>query len=176
MEKTRHNNVMRAKPDLRVVFDWMLTRSGSVNPAVIRLQTMAQELNWPADAYERQKLLVRFLLDVLRQSETKFDELARPCVFAERFVNDEADREEMQHHAGKYWDLLRSNNQISDFSTIELLVARIAICLLNRSSDDPNEDLDWIFELLDMVDREINSEFYELAGNVFESKYAKLLQ
>ena len=35
--QTRDNNVMHAKPDLRVVLKWMIYRSGSVITAVIQL-------------------------------------------------------------------------------------------------------------------------------------------
>ena len=35
--QTRHNNVMHAKPDLRVVLKWMIYRSGSVITDVIWL-------------------------------------------------------------------------------------------------------------------------------------------
>ena len=36
---TQDNNVMHAKPDLRVFLKWMITRSGSVITAVIPLET-----------------------------------------------------------------------------------------------------------------------------------------
>ena len=29
-QRSRHNNVMHAKPDLRVLLEWMIARSGSV--------------------------------------------------------------------------------------------------------------------------------------------------
>ena len=35
--QTRDNNVMHAKPDLRVVLKWMIAGSGSVITAVMRL-------------------------------------------------------------------------------------------------------------------------------------------
>ena len=37
--KTRHNNVMHAKPDLRVLLKWMIARSGSVITDVMQLDT-----------------------------------------------------------------------------------------------------------------------------------------
>ena len=42
--QTRDNNVMHAKPDLRVVLKWMIYRSGSVIATVIRLR--GEEMRW----------------------------------------------------------------------------------------------------------------------------------
>ena len=107
--------------------------------------------------------MVRFLLDVLKQSEIKFDELKGPCDFAEQFINGEIDRDQLQSQADQYWDRLQREDQLSLFNTPEILVDRIAICLLNRCSDDTDEDLHWIFELLGMVDSRNDSKFLELA-------------
>ena len=42
---TQDNNVMHAKPDLRVFLKWMITRSGSVITAVIRLNHSHADTN-----------------------------------------------------------------------------------------------------------------------------------
>jgi len=45
VKKLRDNNVMHAKPDLRVFLKWMITRSGSVITDVI---TLEPHLNVPS--------------------------------------------------------------------------------------------------------------------------------
>lgn len=121
------------------------------------------------------ELLLRFQIEVLKQVPSLSEDLAEQIVTAESFLEGKVSADDRQAKADEIWDWLRAEGKLSCFDSKDLLIKRLSLCLLNRSSTI-NEDLDWFFELADLVDKKLGTTIFNNAKEVFEQNYAQLVK
>lgn len=124
---------------------------------------------WPKNNFEALKKFIEFQLIILEEFQIEFDSEPSPICIAKKFINNKISEKEYSSYSIKWWNFIDANNSISEFQNIEILKARLAICLLSVSINDVSEldeHLSWFLQVLkyygldiDKVKRTLNDCF-----------------
>ncbi|MGY2442977.1 hypothetical protein [Pseudomonas sp. SDO52101_S400] len=106
----------------------------------------------PADSSEALKQQVGFLIKVLDALDITFSDCENdPLLLAKDYVDGRIPIESCKVEASVWWDKIDEDGAIRNLQDREVLLARLAICLLSNDEDDISvmgDNLSWFFEVL----------------------------
>ena len=94
-------------------------------------------VQWPADPEATAKLVVSCLLSAMRRLDAQLGvPVDESLELASRFVRGEATDLEVENVRASLWDFIHSRNGLVNFQDRDLLLARLALCLLPPGDTD----------------------------------------
>lgn len=109
-------------------------------------------IQWPKDTSSAIHLYLNFLLLVLETLKIDFSGYnTDPVQITKLFLDDLTSEDERRHALEAWWDYIDSQGAIREFQDKNILMGRLAICLLSVTEKDVNqlgEHLSWFLEVL----------------------------
>jgi hypothetical protein len=106
----------------------------------------------PSDNREALKQQIGFLVKVLDALDIKFSDCENdPLRLAEDYVDGRIPIEACRAEAAVWWEKIDETGAIRLFQDRDVLLARLAICLLSNDENDTSvmgDNLSWFFEVL----------------------------
>ncbi|PIF48347.1 hypothetical protein CLU80_0594 [Pseudomonas sp. 29] len=106
----------------------------------------------PSDNREALKQQIGFLVKVVDALDIKFSDCENdPLRLAKDYVEGKIPIEVCKAEASVWWAKIDEIGAIRDFQDKDVLLARLAICLLSNDEDDVSvmgDNLSWFFEVL----------------------------
>jgi hypothetical protein len=106
----------------------------------------------PAEKSDALKHQLGFLIKVLETLDIKFSGCENdPSYLVKKYIGGEIPIEECKAEASGWWAKIDEKGAIREFKDREVLIARLAICLLSNDEDDISilgDNLSWFFEVL----------------------------
>ncbi|MBH3409162.1 hypothetical protein I5P86_29285 [Pseudomonas glycinae] len=106
----------------------------------------------PADKSEALKQQIGFLIKVLNALDIKFSDCENdPLRLAKDYVDGRIPIQTCKAEASVWWAKIDEKGAIRNFQDRDVLLARLAICLLSNDEDDTSvmgDNLSWFFEVL----------------------------
>jgi hypothetical protein len=120
---------------------------------------MSRHIVWPENKPDAIRLYLAYALRVLSESNSTLDfQLNNPVDIAKRYVNGTASLEDLSHAADAWWEYIYQEKALSNFSDRNILLARLALCLLSiEAIDDFNEAASWFVQVLQKLGIETNN-------------------
>lgn len=112
-------------------------------------------IKWPTENKEAINIYINFQISVLEGLDIKFSNYNNdPIKIAKEYVKAKITEEEYNDHVEYWWGIIDSNNGIRDFQNKDMLIARLAICLLSVKKSEVDrlgDHLSWFFEVLQFL-------------------------
>ena len=109
-------------------------------------------VQWPADPDAAARLLVSCILSAVEPLDVELGaESGDVLELARRYVRGEADAAEVQRVRTSLWGYIRSRDGVANFQDRDLLLARLALCVLPPVATDAptlEEGLEFLLEVL----------------------------
>ena len=106
----------------------------------------------PAEKSDALKHQLGFLIKVLETLDIKFSDCENdPLQLVKKYIDGEVSIEKCKVEASGWWAKIDEKGAIREFKDREVLIARLAICLLSNDEDDISilgDNLSWFFEVL----------------------------
>ncbi|MCK9796797.1 hypothetical protein M1B34_03310 [Pseudomonas sp. MAFF 302030] len=106
----------------------------------------------PTEKSDALKHQLGFLIKVLETLDIKFSGCENdPSYLVKKYIGGEIPIEECKAEASGWWAKIDEKGAIREFKDREVLIARLAICLLSNDEDDISilgDNLSWFFEVL----------------------------
>ncbi|MDZ4155925.1 MAG: hypothetical protein U1E09_05195 [Methylococcales bacterium] len=128
-------------------------------------------INWPKDHKVAVKLYRNFMVKVLELLNISFTHPENnPLELSKDYLNGKVSEEVLGNAAIFWWNYIDEKEGIRNFQDKDLLMARLAICLLSvKEIDFPvlGEHLSWFFEVLGFLGVDLR-EAINLMGTHFD--------
>jgi hypothetical protein len=106
----------------------------------------------PTEKSDALKHQLGFFIDVLEMLDIKFSDCENdPLQLAKKYINGKVSIEECKVEASGWWAKIDEKGAVREFKDREVLIARLAICLLSNDEDNISilgDNLSWFFEVL----------------------------
>lgn len=120
-------------------------------------------IEWPKNPEKATHLYLEFLLHTLDQLGISFekDKPNNPVMLIRQTLDQQHDEDQRLIALNFWWSYVDSSDGIQDFQTPDILMARLAICLLSPSPQSQNiselgEHLSWFFEVLFFLRQDVD--------------------
>ncbi|QNH78395.1 hypothetical protein GGD92_09130 [Pseudomonas protegens] len=111
-----------------------------------------------ADSCAALKHQIGFLIQVLEALDIKFSDCEQdPLLLAKAYVAGDIPIEQCKAQASVWWAKIDEKGAVRAFQDRDVLMARLAICLLSNDEDDISvlgDNLSWFFEVLGFLNVE----------------------
>ena len=113
-------------------------------------------IQWPADPAEAGRWYLAFAIDRVTAAGIQFPPPSPdPLVLARAYLAGEVSEQEYWAARDRWWDYIESRDALFEFRDRDVLIARLAICLLGgvpRPEDELAELVSWLIEVLGFLD------------------------
>ena len=117
-------------------------------------------INWPKDSRAAVKLYLGYLIQVVEFLNLKFPKLGSDPLFTtKKYIAGALSEAEYRESANVWWGYLDGKGSARDLKNENVLLARVAICLLSVTQDEVDylgEHLSWFLEVLDQLKIELD--------------------
>lgn len=117
-------------------------------------------IQWPKNSSSAIRWYLRYLLQVLDALKINFSEYPNdPIHITTLFLKDMFSEEERRHATKMWWNYIDNLEALREFQDKDILMGRLAICLLTVSEKDIDqlgENLSWFLEVLGLLGQDVD--------------------
>lgn len=117
-------------------------------------------IQWPKNSSSAIRWYLRYLLQVLDALKINFSEYPNdPIHITTLFLKDMSSEEERRHATKMWWNYIDNLEALREFQDKDILMGRLAICLLTVSEkniDQLGENLSWFLEVLGFLGKDVD--------------------
>ena len=114
---------------------------------------------WPNNASDAVRLLLRFMVKVIEQLGISFNSpIYDPVVVVGGLLSGRLSQDDRRLALAHWWKIVDEKG-IRDLHTADVLVARLAVCLLSPSDDEAwslSDQLSWFLEVLGLLGADVD--------------------
>lgn len=116
---------------------------------------------WPDENIDALHLYLKFLIESIENSGFYFlcDNAINPIDLTKKYIYKNLTENERDTCRDIWWDFIDNASGIRDFSSKDMLSARLALCLLVPSAnkkDELSENLSWFLEVMQMLGLDVD--------------------
>lgn len=118
-------------------------------------------IKWPENNRDAIRLYLAYVIKVLDYLNIRFADCDHdPLELARSYISNKISSEKYEAETLAWWKKIDSQNAIREFQNENILMARLAICLLPVKEDSAlslGDDLSWFIEVLGFMGADIDS-------------------
>ncbi|MEQ9874097.1 hypothetical protein ABRP91_09600 [Pectobacterium brasiliense] len=130
---------------------------------------------FPSDSKDATRLYLGFLIKTLHTLDIHFSGYGSdPLALAEKYVTGGITCEQCKAESLDWWRYIDSQDAVQAFHDRDVLMARLAICLLSfdeNDASDLSESLSWFIEVIGFMEADVDKAI-EIMINYFEQRSA----